>query len=173
MLAGDKPSFIAIYKRYYLSLYKYGFSITGDKELTKDALQEMFLEVWKTRSTLNKNVKDAKSYLFTWLRRKISRLYSIQLRQRFPERILGGAELEELPYNYLLIASQDVKEKKAKLSIALNKLSKKQLEIIRLKFFYNLSNEDIAVKTSLTTRSVYNTIYEALHHLREDVTLLA
>ena len=172
MLAGDKTSFIAIYSTYYSSLFRYGFSISGDKELTKDALQELFLEIWNTRSTLNKNVKDVKSYLFTWLRRKISRLTAIQLKQQFPNSFSSNADILELPYDHLLIAFQESKEKKEKLSEALNKLSKKQLEIIRLRFFYNLSYEDIAAKTSLTTRSVYNTIYEALQHLRQDVSLV-
>jgi DNA-directed RNA polymerase specialized sigma24 family protein len=50
-------------------------------------------------------------------------------------------------------------------------LTKSQLEIIRLKFFDNLSYAEIATKTSLSIRTIYNLIYEALNHLRESMNL--
>ncbi len=81
-------------------------------------------------------------------------------------------DCNESSYEDLLIAFQNTEEKKEKLARALNNLTKKQIEIIRLKFFENLSYAEIAAKTSLTTRTVYNTIYEAIRNLREDVSLL-
>ncbi len=60
------------------------------------------------------------------------------------------------------IAFQQSEEKKEQLRNALKNLTKKQIEIIRLKFFDNLSYAEIAAKTSLTSRTVYNLIYEAI-----------
>ena len=77
MVGGDQNAFLTIYQNHYQSLFSYGLSITGDKELTKDCIQELFLEIWKTRLTLNKEVDNIRSYLFTWLRRKIS--YALSL----------------------------------------------------------------------------------------------
>ena len=77
-----------------------------------------------------------------------------------------------LPYEDLLIAFQQSEEKKNRLRAALKKLTKKQLQIIRLKFFDNLSYEEIAAKTSLKQRTVYNLIYEAIRHLRVCMKLL-
>jgi RNA polymerase sigma-70 factor (ECF subfamily) len=172
MLEGDKNAFLTIYNNFYTSLFQYGFGLTKDKELTKDCIQELFLEIWNTRSSINKNVIDVKSYLFTWLRRKISRTLSIQTRKRSGENKRENCDAHESSYEELLIAFQGTENKKEKLERALNRLTKKQLEIIRLKFFDNLSYEEIAMQTSLTTRTVYNTIYEALRHLRDNVTLL-
>jgi len=72
----------------------------------------------------------------------------------------------------LLIAFQQSEEKKDQLRNALKKLTKKQLEIIRLKFFDNLSYAEIAAKTSLAPRTVYNLIYEGIRHLRENMVVL-
>jgi len=72
MAGGDQNAFLTIYQNNYQALFSYGFSITTDKELTKDCIQELFLEIWKTRDTLNTDVNNVQSYLFTWLRRKIS-----------------------------------------------------------------------------------------------------
>jgi RNA polymerase sigma-70 factor (ECF subfamily) len=70
-----------------------------------------------------------------------------------------------------LIAFQETEEKKENLTRALNNLTKKQLEIVKLKFFENLTYAEIAAKTTLTIRTVYNTIYLAMQQLREDISM--
>lgn len=172
IVEGDKNAFLIIYQNYYFHLFRYGFSLTLDRELTKDSIQELFLEIWNTRTSLNKEVQNVRSYLFTWLRRKISRTLSTLAREKYVEDRREVYDGNESSYEDLLIAFQSTEEKKQKLARALNNLTRKQIEIIRLKFFENLSYSEIAAKTSLTTRTVYNTIYEAIHHLREDISLL-
>ncbi len=168
MLKGDKNAFLTIYNNFYNALFKYGFSLTADRELTKDCIQEMFLEIWHTRATVSSGILNVRAYLFTWLRRKISRTIALKAREKTVYET-DISNYSEAPYEELLIAFQADEIKKERLARALENLTKKQKSIIRMKFFDNLSYEDIALKTSLTTRTVYNTIYEALRHLREDV----
>ena len=73
LIEGDREAFISIYETHYQDLFTYGFSISGDKELTKDCIQDLFLEMWNIRSQLTGEVTNVKSYLFTWLRRKITK----------------------------------------------------------------------------------------------------
>jgi len=166
MAGGDQIAFINIYQSNYPSLLTYGFTLTANLELTKDCIQEMFLELWKKHAAVNKDVSDVRSYLFTWLRRKISKEQASVNKhakaQNFEQRGQYTWSYEEL-----LIAFQQTEESKAKLTNALKKLTKRQLEIIELRFFENLSYEEIAAKTSLTQRTVYNLVYEAVRHLRE------
>jgi RNA polymerase sigma-70 factor (ECF subfamily) len=173
MLCGDKNAFLTIYKEYYTALFHYGYSLTNDKELTKDCIQELFLEVWNTRTSIKKDVDNARCYLCTWLRRKISRHINRIERARSGAGSAINFDLIESSYEELLIANQHIEEKKERLNRAISKLTKKQVEIIRLKFFENLSYPAIADKTSLTTRTIYNIIYEAIHILREDESLVA
>ncbi len=172
MVRGDKEAFLAIYHENFRALFYYGFRLTADRELTKDCIQELFLDIWNTRPTLNKEVDNIQSYLFTWLRRKISRKQTKALRDRSNERSGQGADGVEYCYEQLLIAFQHTEEKKDQLTRALATLTKKQIEIIRLKYFDNLSYAEIAEKTSLSTRTVYNTIYEAISRLRESMSAL-
>lgn len=172
MIKGDKEAFLTIYHNHFRALFYYGFSLTADRELTKDCIQELFLDIWNTRPTLNKEVENIQSYLFTWLRRKISRTQSRLLKEKSNERSRIDNDHKESCYEELLIAFQQTEEKKEQLSRALGTLTKKQLEIIRLKFFENLSYAAISEKTSLTTRTVYNIIYEAISRLRESMTIL-
>lgn len=168
MAGGDRNAFLTIYQNHYQALFCYGFSITTDRELTKDCIQELFLEIWKTRSTLKKDVSNVRSYLFTWLRRKISYALS-RLAKAKSFVLMQDATLTQTCYEDLLVAFQQSEEKKEQLRDALKKITKKQLEIIRLKFFENLSYAEIAAKTSLAPRTVYNLIYEAIRHLRENM----
>jgi RNA polymerase sigma-70 factor (ECF subfamily) len=173
MAGGDKDAFMALYKSQYQALFCYGFSITADRELTKDCIQELFLEIWNSRPTINKEVKNVRSYLFTWLRRKISHEFS-RLQRELPfDEATGDFVVAEASYEELLIAFQTSEEKKEELRIALKKLTRKQLEVIRLKFFENLSYRTIAVQTSLTPRTVYNLIYEGLRSLRQAMKVLS
>lgn len=172
MTEGDKNAFLTIYQNHYTSLFHYGFSLTSDKELTKDSIQELFLEIWNTRSSLKKDVLNVRSYLCTWLRRKISRIIYRLDKLKSVGEFYKSMEGTQSSYEDMLIAFQQTEEKKEILNRAINNLSKKQIEIIKLKFFENHSYAAIADKTSLTTRTVYNIIYEAIHHLREDALIL-
>jgi RNA polymerase sigma factor (sigma-70 family) len=173
MVKGDQEAFLAIYHDYYRVLFFYGFSLTANRELTKDCIQELFLDIWNTRSTMNKDVENVQSYLFTWLRRKISRTQSKLLKEKSFQQSSHDRDEKQFCYEELLIAFQQSEEKKEQVTRALGTLTKKQLEIIRLKFFYNLSYAEISEKTALTTRTIYNIIYEAINRLRESMTVLS
>src|SRR6186997_234752 len=97
MTGGDQIAFINIYQSNYPSLLTYGFTLTANLELTKDCIQEMFLELWKKHATVNKHAKA----------------------QNFEQRGQYTWSYEEL-----LIAFQQTEESKAKLANALKKLTK-------------------------------------------------
>src|SRR6185437_15335653 len=134
IISGDKEAFLTVYHKYYRALFSYGFSLTADRELTKDCIQELFLDIWNTRATLNKDVENIQSYLFTWLRRKISRKQGRLSKDRDYQHSVEGNQASEFCYEDLLIAFQQTEEKKEQLKRALETLTKKQLEIIRLKY---------------------------------------
>lgn len=56
MTKGSKPAFLKIYQENYKQLFSYGFSLCCDKELTKDCIQNLFLEIWNGRVTLSPEV---------------------------------------------------------------------------------------------------------------------
>ena len=173
MAAGDLQAFLHIYESHYRVLFTYGFTLSSDRDLTKDCLQELFLELWNTRASLNPDVTDTRSYLITWLRRKISH----EWRRRHKNLIDDGCLFNTLPassadYEQLLIALQQTEEDKQKLHVALNQLTKQQREMIRLRFFEKLSFSDIALQTSLSPRTIYNLVYEAIRMLRLKVAAI-
>jgi RNA polymerase sigma factor (sigma-70 family) len=55
---------------------------------------------------------------------------------------------------------------------AIQQLSKREFEIIRMKFFENKSYEEIALLTTATPRTIYNHVYNALKVLRKSLNIL-
>ena len=172
MTEGNRGAFLSIYESHYQALFSYGFTLTASRDQTKDFIQELFLEIWNKHASVNKDVINVRAYLFTWLRRMIFKENRRLKNEHCTDEMTDTLSQNVLPYEDLLIAFQQSEEKKNELAAALKKLTKKQLEIIRLRFFENLSYEEIAIQTSLTQRTVYNLVYEAIRHLRVCLRLL-
>ncbi len=168
---GDKYTFLALYKSHYQALLSYGLTLTANRELTKDCLQEVFLEVWHKQIYRDKGIKNLRTYLFTWLRRKIFHELALLSGKTSSDEVIGSVTSTEMCYEELLIAFQQSEEEKEKLLRALKKLTRQQLEMIRLKFFENLTYPEIAEQTSLAPRTVYNLVYQAIRHLRTHMKL--
>jgi RNA polymerase sigma factor (sigma-70 family) len=166
ILKGDKDAFLAFYKNNYQRLYSYGFRICGDKEMVKDSIQELFLELWKTRKTVNIHVSKDGSYLMTWLRRIISRQ---QLKDSSRTRFETPDAGSQPSYEQLLINQQTDEQTREQLRDALRKLTPKQLSIIQARFFDEKSYDDIAIENKMAKQSVYNTIHKVIDILRENI----
>jgi RNA polymerase sigma-70 factor (ECF subfamily) len=162
---GSEDAMIALYKGSYLDLYAFGFKICANKEQVKDAIHEMFCEIWQKRHSLSE-VQQVKAYLRTYLKRKLLKEIYQNHNHEGLTKVDEGISKEK-SYESLLIEAQENEEKKKKLWLALDHLTKNQKEIIKLKFYEGLSYEQIASALSLQPRTVYNHVYEALQVLRK------
>lgn len=166
ILEGNKEAFLAFYEENYQRLYAYGYRLCGNKELTKDSIQELFLELWKSRKIVDPGVRNVPSYLMTWLRRIIGR--QVKSIHRQGSKTPGAEEqLQELSYVELLVEHQTDEEKKKRLRDALLQLTPGQLRIIQLRFFENKTFQEIADESNLAKQTVYNVLYKALIILRQ------
>ena len=59
-------------------------------------------------------MQNVRSYLFTWLRRKISHIQSRTIKERSIGKSFNLSENNDPPYEEMLIAFQDSEEKKKK-----------------------------------------------------------
>lgn len=168
VLEGDKEAFLAFYRENYQSLFSYGYRICGNKELTKDCVQELFMELWKSRHTVNPEVKSRLSYLMTWLRRIISRQLKTTANQ-LKYKINPEDSVNEPAYEELLINQQSDEHRKRQLQAALLQLTPNQLNIIRQRFFEKMSFQEIAEENGLAKQTVYNVVYKALIILKQAI----
>ncbi len=164
---GKEEAVTQIMQYYYADLYQYSLKIFGDTELSKDCIQEIFMEIWTKREKLA-DVQYIKPYLFKSLRRKIF----YHKNQKKKELDLEIEFDVVFSHEDFLIQELNLQEKQAKLIQALNQLSKRQREAIYLRFYEGLNYEQIAEIMGITHQPLYNLIYKSLKLLREYMSLL-
>src|SRR3989337_3604546 len=80
--AGDKEAFSRIYHQHVNALLKYGYKIHKNRSLVEDCVQDLFIELWKTRTNLS-DTTSIKFYLFQAVRCKIIRKINQESRVDF------------------------------------------------------------------------------------------
>lgn len=150
----------------YPRLFNYGFQITPQKGLVKDAIQELFLRLWRSHPNLSQ-AYSVKSYLLHSLRRILLRNLKTQRNRSERNKKYVEDFFEEI-YNVeeLMIHFETEHQKKEMLIEALESLSKRQKEAIFLKFYEGASNNEIAEIMEINSQSVYNLIYRSIEKLK-------
>ena len=69
---GDVRAFEQLYNRYFEVLANYGYRYCTDKQQLEDAIQDVFVDVWRRRQHLA-DVESVKFYLFRALRHQVIR----------------------------------------------------------------------------------------------------
>lgn len=163
-LPGDHLALDAIVKRHYNLLYQYGCKFTRDAALVKDCIQDLFLFLWYKRHAVNETAS-VEHYLMKALRRRLERA----LTKAGSTQGMGFLDFKDAaatPDDHLI-----QQEQKTALADRIKKcilqLSKRQQEIIYLRFYLNASAADIADIMQLNRQSVYNLLNDALNKLRQ------
>ena len=163
---GNEEAFKYIYDTKVFALYSYGHRITSDNGLVEDCIQDLFADLWEKKDRLS-STNSIKFYLFKALRRRLLRRLTQESRTKtdtFPEDFQITLSQEAR-----LIAQQVSKARLERLSQAMEKLSKRQKEIIYLKYYENLSFEEISATMAISVEATYNTLYKAMKSLRNSM----
>lgn len=164
--SGSEKAYATIYKNNVSLLYSYGLKLVHNKDLVKDAIQDLFVELWNNRNNLGK-VTYIKPYLYKSIRRK---LIAESIKSRRTETIEKATFLEPLitpSFERLLIEKQLYNSQLEELKKALIKLTSKQHEILHLKFNAQLSYDEITQIMSLSKKGVYKLMDRAIQTLRK------
>jgi RNA polymerase sigma factor (sigma-70 family) len=164
---GNDLAFSILYKKYVQRLYNYGMHTCHDRELVLDCLQELFGRLWDKRNHVA-DVEAVNFYLFKSFRRVLLNKL-VQNRKRsllsFDSKSTGfefHSSLEDA-----IILEEASVQQIAQLKKAVETLTKRQREAIFLKFFNELSYQDVAAVMEMNVDSVYNLMTKAIDSLRK------
>lgn len=165
--SGNADAFGALMRVHYPDLFHYGTRFTRDTELVKDCLQDLFLELWINRETISETCF-VKYYLLKALRRKLNRRigrsrYTGSWEELHFESLFSGAPAPETG----IIREEGLVELARKIRHALTGLSKRQQEVIYLRYYVDADIEEIAEIMSINRQSVYNLLHDALKKLKK------
>ena len=165
---GDKEAFAIFYNQHIDNLYQYGLKFSTDEDTVKDAIQEVFLDLYLKREKNTSGPENLKYYLFLALKRNLIKKLQSKRRLDNSEEIKDHNHAEpEFSVEYLLIEKEQEEEVRNKLAHALNQLPDKQKEAVYLRFNEALDYPEIANILGITIESVRKQVYRALKTVRE------
>lgn len=170
LLRGDQSSLEQLYNQHYIGLLNYGIKLTRQRELSKDCIFQLLLRLWDSRYKLPP-LKNVRAYLITCLHRDL--VAHVKKNSGKVVNLSTWDEIyPEIEYSYedQLIQVQQNQEIKTKVKLAFSKLSAREQELLRLKFFEDLDYDTIACNCKITKRTAYNIIYGALKTLKQTLS---
>ncbi|WP_373511293.1 RNA polymerase sigma factor [Persicitalea sp.] len=165
--AGDQAAFESLYQNHIQLLIAYGRKITTDHNAIQDCIQDLFVELWESRQTIA-YAQSARHYLLKALRYKIVRQIQLDQSETLEETHFP-IEHDNAESQWLL--SETSLRNSRRLNSAIGQLPKRQKEAIYLRYFEELSNEEVAQVMGVNYQSACKFIYTALKNLRERMQL--
>lgn len=166
---GNSQSFEYLYKLYATGLYNYGSKFSKDKELIKECIQELFVNMWTTRSNLG-NPEHIKNYIYKSFRHIIfkkdiqfNKNESYEETENYTFEVVLNIEESMIDFEKQQQISQQLKN-------AVSKLTARQKEAIFLKFYEQLSYEEIAEIMGISVKASYKIMARSLEYLRKNLS---
>ncbi len=163
-LHGDKCAYAAIYKAYYTRCYNYGRRFTTDVLKIEDAIQEIFTQFWFNRGKMH-SVNDLPGYLLISFRNQLLKTLREDKKTTYEDEA-AGFDLQ-LSIEQVMINADHLYEQRFTLERAISNLTTRQKEAIFLRFYENLSYDQIASVFGITTKATYKLVARAVTELRE------
>lgn len=167
--SGDTDALEIIYRRYFSDLYQYGKRFTKDQATVEDNIQEMFVDIWNTRERLSET-NAIKPYLFVTLKRRI--FLSLKKGKKISEKEIDDLDFDaELAIDQLIVNQETKIEQCDALRSAYSHLSARQKEILYLKYYSDMSYEEISEIMELNYQSARNLVSRAILKLSKQMIL--
>jgi len=169
---GDRIAFESLIRTYYQPLFEYGRKFTSDRDALKDHVHDLFTNLWDRRTFIGQT-DHIKPYLLKSLRNRIFKeKQRTDIFSEMDEQDFFPVTFFDEDEETKIICIETFEEKKSQIKHVLNTLTRRQQEVIHLKFYQNLSNDQIADLLAISRPAVANLLYQTLKLFKEKWDLL-
>lgn len=164
---GSENVFNHIYRKYVGSMFNFGAQFTASKEILKDCIQIVFINIRKGKEGV-KNMYSIKAYLFKALKREIIKRLEKEKKYADLEAYQAHFFAIEISQEQKIINSELLAEEKTRFKEILNQLTIKQRQGILLYYQEGFSYGEVAEILGLkNSKSARKLLYRALDSARE------
>ena len=160
---GNERAFTAIYERYHKLLYVLAYKYLKDNDTAKDAVQQIFLKLWESRSLFSIHI-NLRNYLYTMLKNHL--LNEIRNNYTALEKNYELAQ-ETIEYENEILSKLEEKDMTEQLYRAIDSLPEQKKAVCLYKLKDSLSNQEIAEKMQISIPTVKTHYSQAIKLLRE------
>ncbi|MDR1524441.1 MAG: sigma-70 family RNA polymerase sigma factor [Tannerella sp.] len=161
---GRESAFSKVYSAYAQDLYSYGLSYNNNRDLIKDCIQDVFINIFNKRDILRR--EDFHLYLIKSFRNELYRAFRDAKETVLPEDAEEELLTNESPEE-LYIDKEREESINNNVRMALSILTPNQREVMNLRFIEDLSVKEIAEIMGINVQSVQNIIQRATNKIRE------
>lgn len=165
--AGDAATFDGTFRRWYPSLVRFAQRILTDRAQAEEIVQDVFLELWHRRETLE-GTASAQAWLFLAAR---NRAFNVLRRERMIARLTPRVNVAIAPARYDeasdALAGIEEAELHDAISHAIDALPPRCREVFMLSRRRGLRHAQIAAQLGITVKAVEAQITRALRQLRD------
>jgi RNA polymerase sigma-70 factor (ECF subfamily) len=159
----NKEALEQLYDRYEKLLFSFSFKILKQKELAEEAVQDVFMKIWRKKGIYSEQSGKFSSWLLTVTRNACIDLIRKQKKNEV-ELLDHDADQESTTSVEQTVTWN---EERKKLKDAVSTLTKDQQVIVDMFYFKGYSQAHIADKQQLPLGTVKGRIRLALQHLRK------
>lgn len=155
----------SLYDQYANDLLMYGLKMGYQKDVLEDAIHDVFYRICRSPHKLKK-IEKIKLYLFKSLKNQLLNISKSTVKN-------STADIQEFNLTvridslHLLIEEEEQKIVKEKINKLLEVLSDRQREVIYLRFFQEMTYDEISIMLKMTPASVKNVVYKAINKIRK------
>lgn len=169
--AGNSNAFEVIYERHIGILANYGRRICADDDMVKDAIHDLFIDLWNKKSNLSPT-DSIKYYLLKAYRRNlVKKIIESKKLNADHETIITYEGTFELSHELKIIEQELEEENISKLKKSLAELPPRLKEALFLKFYNGLNYTEISNILEVNQQSSYNMVFKGLQILKEKMNI--
>lgn len=165
--AGNEKALEQLFGTYYNVLLNYGHKFTLNRYLIEESVQELFVKLWNRRKSVG-TTASVRHYLFKAYR-------SVLFRKLQKQAANAMEKLDDEKYDFRIELAPDQKimeiesdtDLREKVEKGLAGLTPRQREAIYLRFYEDLTYEEVSEILNLNIGGTYKLIYRALDRLKE------
>ena len=168
-ISGSDAAFRMIYDAFAERLFFFGYNYCQDKEMVKDAIQDLFIDLHRYRRNLGPDV-NLTAYLFSSMRRKLF----AALKKSRQQESMGSRDpdmdfLMDLDTESSIIRNEQERELACLLSKEIEKLPGRQREVLYLRYTMEMNYKDIAGIMEISVATSRTLVYRAVRQLRKNM----
>lgn len=160
--AGSHQAFEALYYKYIGKLYNFTKILLNDNAIAKDITQHAFLKVWELRESINIERGSFSGYLFQIVKNEIYKESERQLKVM----LISNLKDYEISSKDEVVCKIDNNLLNEQIEKLLNDLPSGRREIFLMRRNDYMSSKEIAIKLSISERTVETQIYRTIKYLK-------
>jgi len=158
---GDRTAFARIYDDFSARLYRFIYLRVGHREVAEDILADSFVKAWVKISQVN-SPKAFSAWIFQIAKNNIIDYYRVRKSTIAVEEVEQTLEDAASP-----IDETELRLDQKRILVALDSLPKDQQQVIRYKFFEDLTNPEIALIMNKSEGAIRVIQHRAIVRLQE------